>query len=457
MRRQKNSFGKLVIFLVLAIVIAAAVFVYFSPQFEKESPKITTENSLYWNGKDKLTISLYDDSGIKSYSAYYVSNNGPVVINNQKLSSKQTNVTFNLGDIRLDPNAKSVKIIIEVTDRSNWNFFQGNSVSKEFILEVDRKRPVANVITNSYNIRQGGSAAVVVEVKDENLSDKYITFNNEYRFELIPYKKENFYMAIIAWPVWEEEFSRVNLVAIDKANNKTISKVPLYIKDLKIKNDKIKISKDFVEKISIPVLQKSDYEVPTNSVDIFLKQNKELRLNNVATIKKASVENMSREQVEKFTLKPFLRLTGSKTFAGFAERRHYYYEGEKIDEAWHLGMDWASIKHANINISNPGKVIYNDYLGIYGNTLIIDHGYGVQSLYAHTSKSFVQTSEDVKAGDKIATTGSSGAVFGDHLHFGVLVQGIEVNPLEWMDRNWIKTRITNILQEADYAIKSSDK
>ncbi|NVJ52145.1 MAG: M23 family metallopeptidase [Campylobacteraceae bacterium] len=457
MRRQKNSFGKIVIFLVLAIVAAAAVFVFLSPQFEKQAPKIVSESSLFWNGKDKLTISLSDESGIKEYSAYYVGNNGPVVINSQKISSKQTNVTFNLGDIRLNPNAKSVKIIVEATDRSNWNLFQGNTVSKEFILDVDRKRPIANVITNSYNIRKGGSAAVVVEVRDENLSDKYITFNNEYRFELIPYKKENFYVAIIAWPVWEEDFSRVNLVAVDKANNTTIAKVPLYIKDLKIKNDKIKISKNFIERKSIPVLQKSDFEVPTSDVDIFVKQNRDLRVNNVSTIRKASLENMSKEMVGKFDLKPFRRLSGSKTFAGFAERRHYYYEGEKIDEAWHLGMDWASIKHATIKVSNDGRVIFNDYLGIYGNTLIIDHGFGVQSLYAHTSKSFVQDSENVRAGDKIATTGSTGAVFGDHLHFGVLVQGIEVNPLEWMDRNWIKTRISNILQEADYAIKSSKK
>lgn len=457
MRRQKNSFGKIVIFLVLAVVIVGIVFVYFSPQFEKQAPKISTENSLFWNTKDEFAISLYDESGIKSYSAYYVSKNGPVVINSQNLSSKQTNVTFNLSNIRFDPNAKSAKIVVETTDRSNWNFFQGNSSKKEFVIDIDKRSPIANVVANSYNIRQGGSAVVVVEVKDENLSDKYITFNNEYRFELLPYKKENFYVAIIAWPVWEEDFNRVNLVAEDKASNKTITKVPLYIKDLKIKNDDIKISTNFIQNVSIPVLQKSEIEVPTNEIDIFLKQNRDLRVNNVGTIRSESVNNMSKEMLNKFDIKPFRRLNGSKTFAGFAERRHYYYNGEKIDEAWHLGMDWASIKHAKITASNEGKVIFNNYLGIYGNTLIIDHGFGVQSLYAHTSKSFVQNSDYIKVGEKIALTGSTGAVFGDHLHFGVLVQGIEVNPLEWMDRNWIKTRITNILDEANYIIKSSGK
>jgi len=119
-----------------------------------------------------------------------------------------------------------------------------------------------------------------------------------------------------------------------------------------------------------------------------------------------------------------------------------------------LGMDWASVKHAPIKTTNDGKVIFNDYLGIYGNTIIIDHKLGLQTLYAHTSKSNVTVGQRVSANSIIANTGSTGAVFGDHLHFGVLVQGIEVNPLEWMDRNWIRTRITDVLNEAKKVINS---
>ena len=267
--------------------------------------------------------------------------------------------------------------------------------------------------------------------------------------------KKDFYAAIIAWPIDVEEFNIVNLVAIDKAKNKTVTKVPLYIKDLKIKDDNINISKNFIEKVSIPVLKKSDYAIPTNDVDIFIKQNRELRAKNLATIKSESLKNMSKDMLLEYNFRTFKRLEGSKTFAGFAERRQYFYENEKIDQAWHLGMDWASIKHADVKSSNSGKVIFNDYLGIYGNTLIIDHKLGIQSLYAHTSKFYVKKDEKVKIGQKIAETGSTGAVFGDHLHFGMLVQGIEVNPLEWMDRAWIKSRVTNILDEAKQEISST--
>ncbi|QKF80933.1 M23 family metallopeptidase [Halarcobacter ebronensis] len=457
MRRQNSNISKFLFFIFIIIVIIIGGFVYFSPLFEKTAPKITINNNGYWNVKDDIKVSLFDDSGIKSFKVFYEAGDKTEVILDNNNLPKGKSIGFNIKALTLTPDIKEIKLVIEAYDNSMWNLFKGNRAYEEYNLKIDKKRPIARVITNSYNIRRGGSAAVVVEVSDENLEDKYITFNNDTRFELIPYMKEGFYTAIIAWPIDIEfdSFERVNLVAVDKANNKTITKIPLYIKDLAIKRDKLTISDNFVNRVSIPVLQKSGYDVPTTNVEIFVKQNEELRANNVKTIKKVSLDNMSKELETSFDIKPFKRLQNSKRFAGFAERRSYYYDGEKIDEAWHLGMDWASIKHAPIEISNKGKVIFSDYLGIYGNTLIVDHGFGIQSLYAHTSRFNVNKDQELKIGQEIANTGSTGAVFGDHLHFGVLIQGIEVNPLEWMDANWIKTRVTNILEEANQEIRSS--
>jgi len=172
------------------------------------------------------------------------------------------------------------------------------------------------------------------------------------------------------------------------------------------------------------------------------------------TIRKIVMQNMDSSKVDGLKIKPFKRLRGSRTVAGFAERRHYFYGGKEIDEAWHLGIDWASVKKASIRISNGGKVIFNDYLGIYGNTVIIDHKMGLSTLYAHISTSNVNVGDIVKPRQKIANTGATGAVFGDHLHFGVLVQGFEVNPVEWLDKNWIKTRIKNVIKEAKKVIDS---
>ncbi len=457
MRRQNNGLKNFLWIFIFGLILGCAVFVYFSPIFEKNSPRISFKNSGYWNLKDDLSVSVFDESGIKSYKAYYKVNGQEKVLVDKELGNKQTDVVFTIPTFKLSLDVKKAKIFIEVVDNSLWNFFRGNKVLKEFELQIDRKNPIARVVSNSYNIKRGGSAAVVVNVEDENLAEKYISFNGKYNFELIPFMKKGYYAAIIAWPIDVEfdDFQRVNLVAIDKANNKTITKVPLYIKDLKIKKDKLKISKKFVNKVSIPVLKKSGMKVPSDLVEVFIKENSILRDENIKTIKSQSLKNMSKELVKTYKIRPFKRLEKSKTFAGFAERREYFYDGELIDRAWHLGMDWASIKHANIKVSNAGKVIFSDYLGIYGNTIIIDHGLGLQTLYAHTSKFKVLKGDEVRRGQSIALTGSTGAVFGDHLHFGVLIQGVEVNPLEWMDKFWIKSRISNILDEAKQEIKSS--
>jgi murein DD-endopeptidase MepM/ murein hydrolase activator NlpD len=202
------------------------------------------------------------------------------------------------------------------------------------------------------------------------------------------------------------------------------------------------------------VLEQSGSKIPAKNVDKFIQVNQEMRAKNVKKLSDVMLEKMDVSKIDNFSIKPFTRLRGSKTVAGFAERRHYYYNDEKIDEAWHLGIDWASVKKAPIKVSNGGKVIFNEYLGIYGNSVIIDHGMGLATLYSHTSSTAVEVGDEVAPRQKIANTGMTGAVFGDHLHFGVLVQGIEVNPIEWMDRNWIKTRITDIIKEAKKLIDS---
>jgi murein DD-endopeptidase MepM/ murein hydrolase activator NlpD len=347
---------------------------------------------------------------------------------------------------------ENTSLEIEAVDNSKWNLLEGNKVIKSIGVKIDTKKPVANVISNSRYIQRGGSAVVVVKVKDDNLKDAYISFNNKERFELTPYYKEDYYCAFIAWPIDIEKFSRVNLVVVDKANNKTISKIPFYVQNKKIQIDNIQLSTKFINNVSKSVLEQSFEAVPKDMKEVFVYSNTILRSRNIDTIKNTAVKSMSDELVEEFTIEPFKRLRGSKTVAKYAERRHYFLDKDKINEAWHLGIDWASVKKASIHSSNKGVVIFKDYLGLYGNTIIIDHGMGVSSLYAHTSSQDVEVGDLVELNQKIANTGATGAVFGDHLHFGILVQGIEVNPLEWMDKKWIQVRITDILNNSKLQI-----
>jgi murein DD-endopeptidase MepM/ murein hydrolase activator NlpD len=107
---------------------------------------------------------------------------------------------------------------------------------------------------------------------------------------------------------------------------------------------------------------------------------------------------------------------------------------------------------ASIRTSNIGKVVYSSDNGIYGQMPMIDHGLGLYSIYGHCSQILVNEGDIVKANDIIAKSGTSGLALGDHLHFGILVQGVEVRPVEWFDGSWIRKNISNVFKEADKII-----
>ena len=450
--KKKNSFIKFIFLVIFLGVIIGGGFIFISPAFEKQPPKIEFKNNGFWNLRDKLNITLSDETGIKYYKITFIDGKKQIILDEKILDGTNKQLQLQISAPKLDMfyKGKNVKIKIEAVDNSKWNFLNGNNIAKTYKIIIDRKRPVANVISNSRYISYGGSAVAIVKVQDKNLDKAYITFNDKVKFKLTPFYKDNYYIALIAWPVTiaYEDFDEVKLIAIDKALNKTVSKIPFYIQNKRVKKDNIKISQKFIKNVSTNVLEQMGLDIPEDLKDRFLAQNKVLRASNVATLRKVALKNMGNERVDNFNIYRFKRLRGSRTAAGFAELRSYYFDGEKIDEEWHLGMDWASVKHAPIKVSNKGKVIFNSYLGIYGNTIIIDHGMGLCSLYAHTTDQYVNIGDNVRANQKIATTGTTGAVMGDHLHFGILVQGIEVNPIEWLDRHWIKTRILDVIKSA---------
>jgi murein DD-endopeptidase MepM/ murein hydrolase activator NlpD len=145
---------------------------------------------------------------------------------------------------------------------------------------------------------------------------------------------------------------------------------------------------------------------------------------------------------------PFVPLGNAKVESKFADHRTYFYKGEEVDRQVHLGFDLAVTARVPVVAGNDGKVVYADYLGIYGNCVVIDHGMGVQSLYGHLSSIDVKAGDVVKKGQPIARSGMTGLAGGDHLHFSIQLQGRPVNPVEWWDPHWIEDRVMRKLREA---------
>lgn len=141
-------------------------------------------------------------------------------------------------------------------------------------------------------------------------------------------------------------------------------------------------------------------------------------------------------------------MPNGQVMSAFADRRTYVYQGRNVDQQDHLGFDLASIQQAPVPSANDGVVVLARYHGIYGNTVVVDHGAGLMSLYSHLSSIAVADGQAVTRGQEVGRTGVTGLAGGDHLHFTMLVGGLPVNPIEWWDAKWIRDRLVTKLGAA---------
>jgi len=98
----------------------------------------------------------------------------------------------------------------------------------------------------------------------------------------------------------------------------------------------------------------------------------------------------------------------------------------------HSGVDIANAEKSPVVAPNHGKVIFSDSLETHGGTVMIDHGLGVVSIYNHLHTRLVRVNDSVKQGQKIGLIGQTGIATGPHVHWGLSIQNVRVNPLYWV-------------------------
>ncbi len=228
--------------------------------------------------------------------------------------------------------------------------------------------------------------------------------------------------------------------AKDNAGNQNVIPLSTRIKAVKYKSSTIEVDDFFIKTVVFPLLNGKKASDPE---DAFKKVNEEWRKVNTEEL----VEIASETEPDILWEGRFLQSRNTKVMATYGDMRTYYYNGKPISQSAHLGYDLASTKNAVIGASNAGVVRFAGNLGIYGNTVIIDHGLGLMSLYGHLSMIMVEKGQEVRKNEDIAKTGASGLAGGDHLHFGILIHGHEVSPLYWWDPHWIKVNVFDYLEQ----------
>jgi murein DD-endopeptidase MepM/ murein hydrolase activator NlpD len=256
-------------------------------------------------------------------------------------------------------------------------------------------------------------------------------------------------VGFFAWRHDQDAKTRLSAYARDAAGNQVTAPFDYRPFPKRFLDSKIPIDQRFLDRV-VPAIASNtpDLTVDTGSPEGllkgFLEINGTLRRKNNDTIAALAAKT----QPKMLWTEAFAPMGNAQVESRFADRRTYFFDGKEIDRQVHLGFDLASLQQAAVLASNAGTVVHADYLGIYGNCVIIDHGLGVQSLYAHLSTMNVKAGETVTKGQEIGRTGATGLAGGDHLHFTMLLQGTPVNPVEWWDSHWMEDRVFRKIREA---------
>jgi len=456
-RRRGSNKGFLWLFL-LVLIGVGAFFVYTSPKFEKIPPKVELEQKIYANDKKPLSITITDNVAIKNAKVVLSNGSKEIMLFNQSFLLPQQKQTIKVSIPKeLVKEGGVWKIFVEVVDSSLWNFFLGNKAVATAELIIDNTPPKISLIAKSPSLTKGGSALVVVKIDDESLDKVALQVSKDIVFQPVKYLKDNVYASLFVWPFNKDRVSP-KIIATDKAGNTKEYPIRINMLHRKFRVSKIRASDKFINgKISELAASDAEFANITDKIEKFRAVNEYMRKKNEELIHSLSKKVTPID--EHWRVERFYPLHRAKKVADFGDHRFYYYKEPNniISTSYHLGLDLASIKHDKIYSSNQGEVIFASENGIYGNMPLIDHGFGLYTIYGHCSEVMVNKGDKVVANEVIAKTGMSGLALGDHLHFGILVQGIEVYPQEWMNKNWVKSSINDVFNKAKQIIGYNSK
>ena len=451
MVQSSNNTGPLMLLVITALVLIVGVLAALR-LFEWERPTIKVESEVTLLGREtKLNVLIVDQkSGLREVRTIVRQGKKEAIAFDRQLGrsnflskgvpSLQETMKLDVAALGLSDGA--AELLISARDLSWWNFLRGNQVAISSPVTIDTKPPLLRMVDSPAGIKPGSSGIIVYGASEE-IVQHGITIDGIFHPGFpIPTRKDWVYGAMIGIPYDTEAVKTAAINGQDLAGNQASLPIPLKIRPVKKKSDTITLSESFLN-TKIPEFAQYYPEMKGTQLEQFLFVNNEVRKQNAERIK----EICSHPDPAQHWQGAFGRMENSAPMAGFAQHRSYFYQDKEVDYQVHLGVDLASLQRAEVKAANNGKVVFADYLGIYGNMVIIDHGQGIFSLYSHLSEIVAQSGAMLKSGDVLGRTGTTGMAGGDHLHFAMLINGVFVTPIEWWDEHWIKDNVLLFFQD----------
>ena len=340
--------------------------------------------------------------------------------------------------------AGSARIVVEAVRPVLFELREASSSATSEV-EVRLSPPRLAALSRYHFINHGGSEMVVYRVTPPEAVSGVRVGEYEYPgFPAsgagIPGDDPGLRVAFFALLPDQDVDTPIRLYGRDALGNEGIANFETRVFPKEFRTSRINLSDRFLERVVPAILQhETELEVSDQNdlLASYLVINRELRrINNEAIA--ALADQTDSEILWQGRFKQFMN---SAVEAGFADRRTYVYNGRDVDRQVHLGFDLASTAAAPVQAANRGRVVHAGWLGIYGNCVILDHGMGLQSLYAHLSTIAVQRGETVDRDAVLGRSGATGLAGGDHLHFTMLLGGHPVTAIDWWSQKWLDDRV----------------
>lgn len=451
-QRNRNYRPLLIVILGAAVLVPLIVFVFIF--FEGEDPAVSADLSTPYVGSSREIPVILSDakSGLRKIWIAVLKDGHESVLHEEVFPAsgllQRGKVHEKTISVQLDPQKLAVAdgeavLRLKVWDYSWRGWWHGNSTSIERKIIIDTVAPKISVLSRAHNINQGGSGLVVYRLSEPCDEHGVMVGDRFYPGHAGYFADQSVKLSLIA--LSDSQDSNVDLAvkAIDPAGNSSQTGFYYHIRRKRFRSDVINISDGFLNAKLPEFEQVVPLKAGVSPVDQFIEINRNLRRENYRTI----VALTGQSQPKILWEGKFGRLPQAAPRAFYGDRRIYKYEGKEIDRQTHMGIDLASLANSPVPAANSGVVVYAEYLGIYGNTVIIDHGFGLFSMYSHLSQISVNKGSPVARDALIGRTGLTGLAGGDHLHYSMLVNGTFVNPIEWWDAQWIKHNITDKLAD----------
>jgi murein DD-endopeptidase MepM/ murein hydrolase activator NlpD len=337
------------------------------------------------------------------------------------------------------PNLQPGTAIVRVTaERARALLWSPAPATAQIELPVRMIPPTVQVMSTFTYVNQGGVEAVVYRVGEGAVRDGVRAGTRYFPGFPLPGGGAQDRFALFAVPYDMPDASGVQLVVADAAGNEAQVRFIDKFFPKKPGADTIKLNDGFMQKVTAEIMsQTPELQDQGSLLANYLQINRDLRKKDNALL----AELAAKSQPAFLWHATFLPMVNTAIKASFAERRSYTYQDQKVDEQDHLGLDMASVRADPVPAANDGVVAFAGYMGIYGNCVVLDHGFGLQTLYGHLSAIDVKVGDKVGRGQPVGKSGASGLAGGDHLHFAVLLQGLPVSPIEWFDKKWLTDRL----------------